>query len=66
MATVGRRYRRSREQPKRMGRRRPGDMVEAGPRDVLASDHFHPAMLAAVGKFDAGTISEGSVMALCL
>jgi hypothetical protein len=41
-------------------------MVEAGPRDVLASDHFHQAMLAAVCKFHAGTISEGSVMALCL
>ena len=49
-----------------MGRRRPGDMVEAGTRDVLASDYFHPAMLAAVCKFDAGKISEGSVMALCL
>ncbi|WP_416882639.1 hypothetical protein [Marivita sp.] len=66
MTTVGRLYRRSREQPKRMGRRRPGDMVEAGPRDVLASDCFHQAMLAAVYKFHAGKISEGSVMALCL
>lgn len=66
MTTVGRRYRRSQEQPKRVRRRRPGDMVEAGPCDVLASDHFHPAMLAAECKFHAGTLSEGSVMALCL
>jgi hypothetical protein len=41
-------------------------MVEAGPCDVLASDHFHPAMLGEKCKFHAGTISEGFVMALCL
>lgn len=30
-----------------------GDMVEAGLCDVLASDYFYPAMLAAVQKLDA-------------